>query len=338
MATITNVQNTTSHTLGAGRRALRRLGRGLAWVAGAIAVLGLSGAFYESAAEAADVRAYPPPGQLVDVGGYRLHITCVGTGSPTVIIEAGWGDWSASWSGRVQPAVARTTRVCTYDRAGMGYSDPGPLPRDARQFATELHTLLQRAAIPGPYVLAGHSLGGLSVRVFAHLYPADVAGVVLLDSMSPGQATPAAVAAAPQAAGSPSGLSIYTLPARVGLVRLLAGPLDLASGLAPEVADACLARSVTPRHIQTTLDEGSAMPASMAQAGAVTTFGDIPLIVLSRGVGSDPSWRALQTDLLQLSAQSQQLFADKSGHNIQLEQPAAAAAAIAQMVAQLRQP
>ena len=133
--------------------------------------------------EAADARAYPPPGQMVDVGGYRLHINCTGAGSPTVVIDAGLGDWSSMW-GFVQPGVAKTTRVCTYDRAGAGWSDQGPLPRDARQFAKELHTLLQNANIPGPYVMVGHSMGGLPVRVFTHEYAAEVAGVVLIDSMS----------------------------------------------------------------------------------------------------------------------------------------------------------
>ena len=97
--------------------------------------------------------------------------TALGTGSPTVVIDSGLGDWSASWSSAVQPEAARTSRVCTYDRAGMGYSEPGPLPRTAARFSDELHTLLQRADIPGPYVLAGHSSGGLTVRVFADAYP-----------------------------------------------------------------------------------------------------------------------------------------------------------------------
>jgi hypothetical protein len=102
----------------------KRRGRGcLRWLGGfVVVVLGLMliGTMYESLAEAADVRAYPPPDQMVDVGGYRLHINCTGTGSPTVVIDAGLGDWSASWSSGVQPEVAKTTRVCTYDRAGMG--------------------------------------------------------------------------------------------------------------------------------------------------------------------------------------------------------------------------
>src|SRR3712207_9386654 len=98
-------------------------------------------------------------GQMVDVGGYHLHINCVGTGSPTVVIDAGLGDWSASWSSGVQPEAARSTRVCAYDRAGMGWSERGPLPRTAERFAEELHTLLRNANISGPYVLVGHSAG-----------------------------------------------------------------------------------------------------------------------------------------------------------------------------------
>ena len=165
-----------------GRRFLRWLGG----IVAGLLILSLLGAVYELAAEAADARTYPPPGQLVDVGGYRLHIYCMGTGSPTVVIEAGLGDWSTMW-GSVQAEAAKTTQVCAYDRAGSGWSDSGPLPRDAGQFAKELHTLLQKADLPGPFVLVGHSLGGLPVRVFAGEYPAEVAGVVLIDSMFPGQ-------------------------------------------------------------------------------------------------------------------------------------------------------
>jgi pimeloyl-ACP methyl ester carboxylesterase len=318
---------------------LRAIGRTLAALVGLLVVLGLVGAIYESAAEAADLRAYPPPGQLVDVGGYRLHINCTGTGSPTVVIDAGWGDWSASWSGWVQPEVAKTTRVCTYDRAGLGWSEAGPLPRTAEQFAKELHTLLQNARIPGPYVLVGHSLGGLPVRVFAHEYTADVAGVVLIESMNPRQAKPSATTTLPAAATHSSGFSILTLPARIGLVRLFTGSPELTPGWSPEVQHAYTAFSVTPRYFQTYLvDESTGMPQSFMQAGAVKTFGDLPLIVLSRGLEPDQDWQAMQTELLDLSSHSQQLFADKSGHNIQLDQPDAAVTAIVQMVAQLREP
>jgi pimeloyl-ACP methyl ester carboxylesterase len=312
----------------------RRAGRGLlVWTGRILAVfvgLALLGAGYESISEAADARAYPPPGQMVDVGGYRLHVNCMGTGSPTVVIESGLGDWSASWSSWVQPQAAVTTRVCTYDRAGMGYSEPGPLPRTAARFAEELHTLLQRAGIPGPYVLAGHSSGGLTVRVFAAAYPAEVAGVMLIDSVTPGQG---AQADAPTSTGW---LSIATLPARIGLMRLLAGPLDLKAGMAPEIANAYVARSVTPRSMQTGLDEFLGMSQGAAEAAAVTSFGELPLIVLSRAPNRDLDWDRKQTNLLHLSSHSQQLFADRSGHNIQLDQPEAAVNAIGQMVEQVR--
>ena len=322
------------------RRVLRGIGRTLAVLVGLLVVLGLVGMVYELAAEAADVRAYPPPGQLVDVGGYRLHINCVGTGSPTVVIDAGWGDWSGGWS-RVQPEAAKTTRVCTYDRAGMGYSEPGPLPRTAEQFAKELHTLLQHAAIPGPYVLVGHSMGGAPVRVFAHTYAAEVAGVVLIESMNPeGAGTPAP--ATPPNSGAVSIVNkfltnLLTLPARVGLVRLVTGPV---AGMSPNDANTYMARSVTVGSFQAAIDEGRGMQAGLAQAHRVTTLGSVPLIVLSRGLPEDgeQKWQREQTELLHLSSNSQQVFAEQSGHNIQFDQPAAAVGAIVQMVAQLRQP
>jgi pimeloyl-ACP methyl ester carboxylesterase len=317
-----------------------RRGRGcFVWFGGmVVVVLGLMvvGALYERSAEAADRQAYPPPGQLIDVGGYRLHINCRGTGSPTVIIEAALGDWSASWSSWVQPEVAKTTRVCTYDRAGMGYSDAGPLPRTAEQFAKELHTLLQRANIQGPYVLVGHSMGGLPVRLFAHEYASDVAGVVLIESMNPRQARPSAEEPPAVAATHSSGFSPLTLAARIGLVRLLAWPLGLTSDMSPEVQRAYTAFTVTPRSYQTQEDEGTGMPVSFIQAGTIKTLGDTPLIVLSRGLDPDPEWQAMQADLLQLSSRSQQLIADKSAHNVQLDQPDAAVSAITSMVDQLR--
>ena len=309
---------------------MRRFLIGSSKVLAVLLGVALLGAAYESVSEAADARAYPPPGLMVDVGGYRVHINCVGTGSPTVVIESGLGDWSASWSNAVQPQAATTTRVCTYDRAGMGYSEPGPLPRTAARFSEELHTLLQRAEVPGPYVLAGHSSGGLTVRVFAAAYPAEVVGVMLIDSVTPG---PGAQAEAPTSRGWSS---IATLPARIGLPRLLAGPLDLKGGMAPEIANAYVANSVTPRSAQTGLDEFLGMSQGAAEAGAVTSFGELPLIVLSRAPNRDLEWDRKQTDLLGLSSNSQQLFAERSGHNIQLDQPEAAVDAIERMVEHVR--
>ena len=319
----------------------KRQGRGcLIWLGRIIvSIIGLTlvGAMYESLAEAADARTYPPPGQLVDVGGYRLHINCTGTGDPTVIIDAGLGDWSTMWAW-VQPGAAKTTQVCTYDRAGSGWSEAGPLPRNAAQFAKELHTLLQNANIPGPYVLVGHSLGGLPMRVFTDMYPSEVAGVVLIESMSPRQFTQASMDATSQLDSPSHAFTILPALGRIGLVRLLARPLGLIPHLPPEAEKAYLSRMVRPSYLQAYTDDGQGMPASGKQAAAVKTFGDIRLIVLTAKLDSSiPEWQAWQTELLQLSSNSQQLFAEKSGHNIEIEQPDAAVAAIVKMVELVRQ-
>ncbi|MBZ0282458.1 MAG: alpha/beta hydrolase [Anaerolineae bacterium] len=308
-------------------RWLRRIG---------VLVIGLilAGTIYESVSEASDIQSYPPLGQMVDVGGYRLHINCMGTGSPTVIIDAGLGAWSLEWSW-VQAEVAKTTQVCTYDRAGMGYSESGSLPRTAEQFALELHTLLERANVVGPYVMAGHSLGGLPVRIFAHNYPTEVAGVVLIDSMSPGQMTKPAAEIQPQVPSQSSGVSLPFLLARIGLVRVLAGQL-IPQTLPPEAQPAYTAFSVIPRSVQAWMDEGAGIQESLAQADAIKSFGDLPLIVLTGALHQMPEWGTMQAELLQLSSNSRQIIAQNSGHNIQIDQPEAAVTAIVDMVSQLR--
>lgn len=296
--------------------------------------LAILGFFYEAVAEAADAKAYPPPGQLVDVGGYRLHINCTGTGGPTVVIEAGLGDWSTGW-GFVQTEVAKTTRVCTYDRAGWGWSDEGPLPRDAAQFARELHTLLHNAEVPGPYVLVGHSLGGLGVRVFVHEYASEVAGVVLIDSMTPQQFTPSKMETPAQTATPSKPFSMPALLARFGIVRLLARPLGIMPAGTPD-EDAYFSRLVRVQNVQTFTNESQGMPAAGAEATAVTTFGDLPLIVLTARLNPRQGWQEWQTELLQLSSHSEQLFAE-SDHSIQFEKPEAAVTAILKMVDLVRQ-
>lgn len=305
------------------------------WLGGILTVLLvllLAGWIYEPVAEAADAKAYPPPGQMVDVGGYRLHIHCTGAGSPTVVIETGWGDSSASW-GWVQPEVAKTTRICTYDRAGMGWSEASPQPRVAREYAKELHTLLAKANEPGPYVLVGHSMGGFTVLVYAHDYPADVLGLVLVDT----QDLPASAGAAPASASKPGGGNAFpSLLARTGLIRVLAEPLGSVENLPEGDKQAYTASAVAPRGVQTVADEFMGMNEGGAQARAVTTLGALPLIVLSRGKDLDAKHTAAQARLLQLSTNSQQLFAEQSGHPIMIEQPEAAIAAIVKMVEQVR--
>src|SRR5438067_9673580 len=124
---------------------------------------------------------YARPGQLVDVGGFRLNLYCMGSGSPTVVFDSGWGDWAPAWS-KVQPEIAKWTRACSYDRAGTGFSDPGPMPRTSVRIAKELRIALHRAGIRGPYILVGSAFGGDNVRTFADLYLDEVAGLVLDDA------------------------------------------------------------------------------------------------------------------------------------------------------------
>jgi pimeloyl-ACP methyl ester carboxylesterase len=126
---------------------------------------------------------YAQPGQLVDAGGFRLNLYCMGNGSPTVVFDSGWGDWAPAWS-KVQPEIAKWTRACSYDRAGAGFSDPGPMPRTSVHIAEELHTALHHAGIGGPYILVGSAFGGDNVRTFADLYMDEVAGLVLDDADS----------------------------------------------------------------------------------------------------------------------------------------------------------
>src|ERR671918_859479 len=155
--------------------------RGFVWLVAGLLALAVIGAIYQAVATQIDQRTYSPPGEMVDVGTHSLHINCLGEGSPTVILEAANLGMSAHWV-RVQQQLAQTTRVCAYDRAGMGWSEMGPEPRDARQVSGELHTLLSKAGIEEPYVLVGHSFGGMYMQTYAARYPEEVAGVALVDS------------------------------------------------------------------------------------------------------------------------------------------------------------
>ncbi|MCC6299810.1 MAG: alpha/beta hydrolase [Anaerolineales bacterium] len=321
-----NQTGTQSASKRRGRGCLKWLGIGLASILGLLLV----GYIYEPIAEAADAKAYPPPGQLVDVGGYHLHINCTGTGSPTVVIDAGQGDWSTSW-GVVQQEVAKTTRICTYDRAGLGWSEPGPLPRDTAQFAKELHTLLQNADISGPYIMVGHSLGGASVRVFVRDYASEVAGVVLIESMSPSQATQPHIQAQAQSDPQSQPFSLQAALARFGIARLIVKLPVIASSV-PAGQEAYYPLYIRPQSLQTADNELQGIPASLAQATAVKTFGDLPLIVLTAKLKDNPDWFKWQAELLELSSNSQQLFAENSGHIVQSDEPEAAVAAILKMV------
>src|ERR1700683_5291588 len=141
----------------------------------------VSGQQVSSGASAPPDMVYAQPGQLVDVGGFRLNFYCMGSGSPTVVFDSGWEDWAPAWS-TVQPRIAKWTRVCSYDRAGAGFSDAGPMPRTTVRIADELHAALHNAHITGPFILVGNAFGGDNVRAFADRYMAEVAGLVLIEA------------------------------------------------------------------------------------------------------------------------------------------------------------
>jgi pimeloyl-ACP methyl ester carboxylesterase len=288
---------------------MRRIWRPLLGLVVVLLVLAIVGAIYQAIATELAERAYPPPGEMVDVGGYSLHINCVGQGSPTVVLDGGSGEWSAQWV-RVQREVSDTTRVCAYDRAGMGWSEMGPEPRDARQITSELHTLLTKAGIEGPYVLVGHSFGGMYMQTYAARYPEEVAGVALVDSSTDpdqfGQRSEArdsyepqkqSLAVVPQLAQL--GVSLL---ARLGVVRLVS-KLDPASPeLPPQQRAQIDALTPSTRQVSTYALEFLA-PTQTRRLGSQGSLGNKPLAVITAGT-QDPSWLKGQDKLATLSSNS----------------------------------
>jgi pimeloyl-ACP methyl ester carboxylesterase len=296
-----------------------------------IVFLAVTGFLYQTIASAIDAARYPAPGKLIDVGGYRLHLNCTGTGhpgSPTVILEAAFDDTSLAWS-KVQPAVASFSRVCSYDRAGYGWSDTGPAPRTASHMVTELHTLLARAGVSGPIVLVGHSYGGAIMQLYAFTYQEQVAGLVLVDSVHQDQQRYPDVALP-----GPSLFRSCSAAAPFGTARLLGFMFYATSDYPASVQPVVEALDYQTRNCQTAADELAAEPESLGQVRAARhSLGDLPLVVLTRGQQVSKSWPALQNDLATLSTNSKHLIASHSGHYIHLEQPDLVVAAIKQVLA-----
>jgi len=254
------------------------MGRVLLGILALIIGLAAIGASYQAIATANDRRHFPAPGQLVDVGGYKLHINCMGQGSPTVILESGLANPSSIW-GWVQPEVAHATRVCAYDRAGVGWSDPGPEPRDGLQIARDLHTLLGKANVPGPYVLVGHSTGGLYVRVYAAQYPQDVVGMVLVDVEHPDQWTQSPAAQAQFQTYARLG-RVQQLLARLGVIRAF-NLNPVSRDLPPAQAAAYKAFMDTTQFADVNAAELAAHAATDTQVRSAGPLEALPLIVLT---------------------------------------------------------
>jgi pimeloyl-ACP methyl ester carboxylesterase len=291
----------------------------------------------------------PPPGRLFDVGGYRLQLHRAGQGAPAVIMDAGLNDFSVQWA-EVQARVAGFTTACVYDRAGLGWSDASPRPRTSGVMVDELHALLAAAGVPGPYVLVGHSFGGLNMRLYAHRYPADAAGLVLVDSAHEEQTirVPALKLAGEAAVAQ------FRALARISALGLMAlSPASIPGrGLHGEALDRYRAVLATTRTFEGAAAETAALEASLAEARAerVTSLGSLPLVVISRGrpepfpglsaeenLRYEREWQQMQSELAALSSRGERVTAARSGHYVQLEQPQVVVDAILRVVLAARQ-
>ena len=258
-------------------------------------------ALYETVQETLDRRSHHMGGQLVDVGdGRRLYVSCAGSGHPTVVLVPGAGELSSSWA-LIAPDVARDTRVCVYDRAGRGWSDPAPRQQDGFAIASDLNALLTNAREPTPYVLVGHSFGALYVRAFAARYPQQTAGVVLLDGTDPHAFT-----------GLPAYPRFYDFYRRIlalfpSLARFGIGRLAYRSAysyLPPDAEAEEYMFWCTARQARSARDEFAIAPLAMEQAGSLVSLGNRPLIVVTALKDAQEGWTALQGEVPKLSSNS----------------------------------
>ena len=288
----------------------------------------LLGTVFSARALALDAQS--PPGTLVDVGPHKLHIHCTGRGSPTVILESGLGGTTLDWV-KVQPEASSFTRVCSYDRAGYGWSESGPRPRHAARIAWELDRLLTFGRVPPPYVLVGHSFGGLAIRLFAaRKGHGAVAGLVLVDATHE-QQFQRMEAAGVQTPVAPTGRTFVI--SNHWLV-----PSALPEALKPLAQRLALARKA----IRTLYSELGSMRYSALQAGAIRQRPDVPVIVLARGRRQEPdsghaaqldgTWLELQRDLARSMKNGSFHVVHDSGHYIHLDRPERVIGAIRSLV------
>lgn len=304
---------------------------------------------WHRAATERDRRRYPPPGRLIDVGGRRLHIQGEGDGQPTVVISAAGAAAPLDWTD-VLPAVAEFTSVCIYDRAGSGWSEPDGGPRTSRHIAEELHQLLTNAGVPGPYVLVGHSIGGVHVRTYAGLFPDDVAGLVFVDSSHEEQLERLPEENSRTLEGQIRVLEIAAAIAPCGGVRLI-GALGVGAQLLnfdflrPELRD--IARAIFYwSDLGDLAAELRAIPETMRQAAELARpLGDVPLAVLTAASDDNPAfrnegvreaWFEMQGELAALSTNSEHVIAEKSTHYIQEDEPEIVIDAIRWVVEQVK--
>lgn len=289
-----------------------------------VLVAAIAGFIYENVAEARDRRFNPMPGRLVELNGHKMHIVCTGQGSPTVIFDSGLGDSFLSWR-KVQPQISTFTRACSYDRSGLGYSEPSDEPRTSKQIASELHSLLRAADIGPPFVLVGHSMAGYDVRVYANDYPSQVVGILLVDASHPDQENrfPVELKNLEGSFRREEQFLNYTMP--FGIPRLL--------GLC-EDDPVVRAAECNWNSMREKLAEDRSFAESAAEAAKAGPFGDIPLAVLSHdpdklytelppdiAKSTNKSWERMQEELAHLSTRGTQTISKGSSHYIQFDNP-----------------
>ncbi len=260
-----------------------------------------------------------PPGRMVHIGTHRLHIWCLGEGRPSIVLDSGVGGFSLEWT-KIETDLAPEFQVCSYDRAGYGWSDPGPVPRTTARIVEELHTLLSCAAVPGPYVLVGHSFGGYNMLRFAKQYPRESAGLVLVDSSHPQQFR-YFPSASKQLRGAYSSR---------GASRLFSRAL-LPENYPFRVRHLALHLMRTLKAVRTHRFELLDLEHSAQDVERIPAMPDIPLVVVTRGERVWPqnqdgerkeqAWRELQGQLASLTPRSKQVVAAYSGHYVHLDQP-----------------
>ncbi len=310
-----------------------------------IGFLAIAGVLYENISEARDRRFNPMQGKLINVDGRKMHIDCTGDGSangtPTVILDSGLGDSYLSWR-KVQPQIAKFARVCSYDRAGIGYSESSSEPRTSRVFAEELHALLQAANIAPPYILVGHSMGGYDVRLYASLYRSEVAGMVLVDASHPNQdeRLPHALKDMDRTWLRESEFIEYTVP--LGVPRVL--------GLCDDAAEQRAAECNFPTACEG-VKEMKSFSLSAAETAGTGALGDMPLAVLSHDPDkpladipadlakpTNDAWEKMQEDLAHLSTRGTQTIAKNSSHYIQIDRPDIVIEAVHTVLEQVKTP
>ena len=277
-------------------------------------VLPMMGMVYQTAGAEADRKNHPAPGDLIDVGGFKMHLHCMGEGSPTVILETLSGGTSSYW-GWVQPEVAKGTRVCVYDRAGRGWSEADPEPISLGRTARNLHTLLANARIEGPYVLVGHSLGGIYVRQFAAQYPDAVLGIVLVDAAHPKQYD-----LYPQITKDNELYvqisTLYPYTARIGIHRLYfatGGEFDFGDLTEPQKSELKALWS-SPTYFLSQQAESNAGVSLYTDGQKLGNLGNLPLAVISAGQNTPLGWAELQNDLASLSTNSVHITLPNATH------------------------